>query len=88
MDLEGKMEGIYTPEGLDILGNIIQGNADSLNKQLYESIDSLARNILGFNPDPLSKYQVLPSALQYYGTSLRDPAFYRLIKKIVGYFQR
>lgn len=88
MDTEGKLEGLYTPEGIEILGNIIEGNADSLNEKLYGSVDAEGRSVLGFNPDPLTKYKVLPSSLQHFDTSLRDPAFYRLCKRILGYFQR
>ncbi|XP_048513195.1 hexamerin-like isoform X1 [Athalia rosae] len=88
VDVEGKTDSIYTSDGLDNLANIIEGNADSLNKQLYGSVDAVSRDILGFHPTPLNKHQTLPSAIQHFSTSLRDPIFYRLIDRIVGYFER
>ncbi|XP_011305291.1 uncharacterized protein [Fopius arisanus] len=77
---------IYTPEGFNLLGNIIEGNMDSVNLQLYGSVDALARQILGFSPQPIDKNHVVPSVLDYTATSMRDPAFYRIYKKIVSYF--
>ncbi|CAD6201491.1 GSCOCT00000291001.2-RA-CDS [Cotesia congregata] len=77
---------IYTPEGLNILGNLIEGNADSLNRDFYGSLDHLSRMILGFGLKPIDKNHLVPSTLEYYTTSIRDPAFFRIYKKIVGYY--
>lgn len=79
---------INTPEGLNLLGNIIEGNADSINYNLYKSLDHVCKNILGFNLEPVNKNQIIPSALETFVTSLRDPAFYRIYKKIVEYVTR
>lgn len=85
---EGKLIDIYTPEGLNMLGNLIEGNEDSYNYDFYGSIDYFARKILGYNLDPASTYQIIPSALESFGTSMRDPAFYRLYKRISQYYYR
>lgn len=79
---------IYNEDGLNILGNIIEGNEDSFNQRFYGSIDALGRKILGYNLEPSSKYKILPSALEIFSTSLRDPAFYRLYKRIVDLYYR
>ncbi|XP_043278884.1 larval serum protein 1 alpha chain-like [Venturia canescens] len=76
---------IYTPEGFNMLANVIEGNADSINYRLYNSLDHTCKKILGFNLEPVHKYQIVPSALETFTTSLRDPAFYRIYKKIVNY---
>lgn len=83
-----KWYNIYTQEGLNILGNIIEGNADSYNPNFYGSIDALGRKILGYNLEPSSKYQIFPSALETFSASMRDPAFYRLYKRIISYYDR
>lgn len=83
-----KQINIYTPEGLNILGNIIEGNMDSYNIQMYGSLDHLARRILGFSPLAIDKNHIVPSVLDYVSTSMRDPAFYRIYKKIVTYFMQ
>ena len=88
LDRDGKQIGIYTPEGLNILGNIIEGNKDSYNLRFYGAVDALFRDIFGFNYDCKSKSCYVPSALQSYSTSMRDPAFYRLYKRIMNYFLR
>lgn len=38
-------------EGLNMLGNVIEGNVDSCNTRFYGMYDALARDILGFNFD-------------------------------------
>ncbi|KAK1123770.1 hypothetical protein K0M31_008465 [Melipona bicolor] len=88
LDETGKKINLYTPEGLNMLGNVIEGNADSCNSRFYGMYDALARDILGFNLDFQNKNKVIPSVLQSYSTSMRDPAFYMLYKKIVSYFLR
>ncbi|KAK0085371.1 hypothetical protein PV325_005322 [Microctonus aethiopoides] len=88
IDYEGKQIGLYTPEGFNYLGNLIEGNYDSCNIRFYGAIDALYRDIFGFNYDCKHKHCVVPSALQTFSASLRDPAFYRLYKRIIGYFLR
>ncbi|XP_076758109.1 hexamerin 70c [Xylocopa sonorina] len=88
MDERGKKVDIYTPEGLNMLGNVIEGNVDSCNRKFYGKYDALARDILGFNYDYENKNNVIPSALQCYCTNMRDPAFYMLYKRIMTYFFR
>ena len=73
---------------MNILGNIIEGNADSYNRKFYGSIDSLGRKILGYNLEPSGKYRIIPSALEIFLTSMRDPAFYRLYKRIIDLYYR
>lgn len=87
-DYEGKKYSLYSTEGLNYLGNLIEGNYDSYNINFYGAIDALYRDIFGFNYDCKHKFCVVPSALQLYSTSLRDPAFYRLYKRIISYFYR
>ncbi|KAG7210288.1 hypothetical protein KM043_011832 [Ampulex compressa] len=88
IDTNGKHVSIYTPEGLNMLGNIVQGNADSINRVFYGHMDKLCRVILGFGLEPVTKYQVVPSALEIYSTSMRDPVFYSMYKNILHYFHR
>lgn len=87
-DKNGKQINIYTPEGLSILANLIEGNIDSCNRRFYGMYDALARDILGFNFDYKDKNKMIPSSLQCYSTSMRDPGFYRLYKRIMMYFFR
>lgn len=86
MGVNGKLHDIYTPDGLNMLGNIIEGNVDSCNPNFYGSIDTLARKILGYNLEPSTSYQIIPSALEMHSSSMRDPAFYRLYQRIFDFY--
>lgn len=87
-DMNGKEINIYTPEGLNYLGNIIEGNGDSCNMKYYGSYEALTRDIFGVNFDRMCKNYFVPSSLQTYSTSMRDPMFYRMLKKIMMFMRR
>ncbi|XP_076377495.1 hexamerin 70a-like [Megalopta genalis] len=88
LDNHNKWVNIYTPEGLNILGNIIEGNADSINKNVYGSFDELSRKILGHSTTPVADATVVPSALETFTSSLRDPATYRILKRVNDLYTR
>ena len=84
----GKQISLYTVEGLNYLGNLIEGNGDSYNLKYYGAYDVLAREILGMNFNFNNKNYYVPSSLELFSTSLRDPAFYRIYDKIMYFFHR
>ncbi|XP_053976448.1 hexamerin-1.1-like [Hylaeus volcanicus] len=88
VDKAGHHINIYTENGLNILGNIVEGNADSINIQLYGQLDLVLRRLLGFGFQSNVQYQVVPGALEYMSTSLRDPVFYSMYKDILTYYHR
>nr|AXY94715.1 arylphorin subunit alpha-like [Habrobracon hebetor] len=88
IDNDGSHHNISSPEGLNLLGNIIEGNEDSCNKNFYHSLDWYGRKVLGFNLEPKTPYQVIPSALESFSTCMRDPAFYRLYNRYLSYWYR
>lgn len=88
LDDEGKRVNIYTPEGLFLLSNVIEGNVDSCNRRFYGMYDALARDILGFSFNHQNKNKQIPSALQCNIMNMRDPSFYMLYKRIMSYFLR
>ncbi|KAJ8986133.1 hypothetical protein NQ317_005604 [Molorchus minor] len=79
---------LYSKEGFDILGNLIQSNKDSPNYKYYGAIWWIASHLLGYSYQPLDKFKLIPSALEHFETAPRDPVFYQLYKKIVLKFQR
>ncbi|XP_076652690.1 hexamerin 70a-like [Halictus rubicundus] len=85
---ENKWVNINQPNGLNILGNLIQGNEDSVNKKFYGSVDTLAKKILGYNSDAINEHNVVPSVLETLTATLRDPAFFSIYNKIVGLYYR
>ncbi|CAH0563933.1 unnamed protein product [Brassicogethes aeneus] len=88
IDMSGEKINLWTKDGLNILGNIIQGNADSPLPNFYGSMEFYARHLLGYAYQPLTKHQLQPSSLEHFETSMRDPAFYQLYKRIILDFQR
>ncbi|CAK9799971.1 Arylphorin subunit alpha [Anthophora quadrimaculata] len=88
IDYRGKKIDINSPEGLNMLGNVIEGNDDSCNRRFYGMYDAVTRDILGFNFESQDKNTLIPSALQFHSTSMRDPAFYMLYNRIMSYFFR
>ena len=72
---------------IDLLGNLIESNPDSVHPNFYGPWQIYARHLLGYSYQPLNKYKVAPSALEHFETAQRDPAFYQLYKRIVLHFQ-
>uniref|UniRef100_A0ABD2WJI0 Uncharacterized protein n=1 Tax=Trichogramma kaykai TaxID=54128 RepID=A0ABD2WJI0_9HYME len=76
--------------GLNILGNMIEGNDDSVDRHYYGNVDASMRRVLGFNHNSYEERESHehPSALEHLPTSLRDPAFYRLYGRIIRLYHR
>ncbi|XP_034834337.1 arylphorin subunit beta-like [Maniola hyperantus] len=77
-------------KSVNFVGNFWQANADWHGKfgrrDNHNSYEVTARRILGAAPEPVDKYTFVPTALDFYQTSLRDPAFWQLYSKILKYF--
>ncbi|KAF2901634.1 hypothetical protein ILUMI_04559 [Ignelater luminosus] len=85
---EGEKIKLFEPQGFNTLGNIIESNPHSVNTRFYGYLQVFARHLLGYSFQPLHQYKVAPSALEHFETSLRDPAFWQLYKRIILYFQK
>ncbi|KAJ8923135.1 hypothetical protein NQ315_001689 [Exocentrus adspersus] len=79
---------LYSENGRNILGNLIQANPDSPNYRYYGAVWLYASHLLGYSPQPLNSNQVAPSALEQFETALRDPAFYSLYNRVLIPLQR
>lgn len=89
VDIHGKHFDIYnTVDGFNYLGNVIQGNADSVNPTYYGRLDYLYKKVLGMTHVHVTKHTTVPTALEFLTTSLRDPAFYEIYKNIATYWMR
>jgi len=85
---DGSKINLFEPHGFNVLGNIIEGNPHSTNTRFYGYLQIFARHLLGYSFQPLHEYKVAPSALEHFETSLRDPAFWMLFKRMILYFQK
>lgn len=79
---------LHGEHGLDILGNLIECNNDSIHHTYYGPINAYARHTLGYAHLPLDEHKVVPSALEHYETTLRDPVIYQGMKKILNKVER
>jgi hypothetical protein len=80
------MVDLFASDQIDLLGNVVESNPDSVHQRFYGPWQVYARHLLGYSYQPLDKYKVVPSALEHFETAQRDPAFYQLYKRICLYF--
>ncbi|CAH2043549.1 unnamed protein product, partial [Iphiclides podalirius] len=77
-------------KSVNFVGNFWQSNADLYEKfgprNYHRSYEVIARRLLGASPEAVDKYTYVPTALDFYQTSLRDPVFYQLYSRILNYF--
>lgn len=71
-----------------MLGNLLEGNVNSPFMRYYGGFLYYARQLLGYSLAPLSQYKAVPSALEQFETSLRDPVYYQLVKRIVNFVEK
>lgn len=89
VDAQDKHVDIYdTEDGFNHLGNVVQGNADSVNPAYYGHLVRLYRKVLGMGPVQDTKHMKIPTAIELWATSLRDPVFYGMYKNIVTHWMR
>ncbi|XP_077293805.1 hexamerin 70b-like [Arctopsyche grandis] len=84
----GSHVSLHEPESIEHLANIIEGNPESANMRLYKYSNIIAKILLGNSVHPVLDHFVAPSALEQYQTCLRDPMFYQLYKRYVGFFNQ
>ncbi|CAD7081074.1 unnamed protein product [Hermetia illucens] len=76
-------------DGADILGNLIQGNVDSVNTKLYGGFIKNFFKLLGSGDlKNVDDFKLTTSVLEHHETVLRDPVTYQILKKITKlYYQ-
>ncbi|KAL7297598.1 hypothetical protein TKK_0009271 [Trichogramma kaykai] len=67
------------PRHFDDFCNVLEGNRATLDLRYFGSVERLYRRLLG------SHVKHLPASIEMPMTCSRDPAFYRLIKRIVDF---
>ncbi|XP_011879152.1 PREDICTED: hexamerin-like [Vollenhovia emeryi] len=84
---QGAFLSLYQPQGLNILGEIIEGTGRSVNPRYYGSLQAAARQLLGNAPEAENIYDYTPSVLELGQIAVQDPAFYQLYQKVIQLFQ-
>ncbi|XP_033208627.1 hexamerin-like [Belonocnema kinseyi] len=83
----GAFLSLYQPQGYNILGDLIQGTGRSINPRYYGSFVEASKFLLGGTPEFSNIWEYTPAAMDISSTTLRDPAFYVLFKRILGIYK-
>jgi hypothetical protein len=80
---DGTHVNISAPEDINVLGNLIHGNPDSINPRYYRYLQSVIRTFgQSFGKDHLNHQSVYPTVLEHPETQLRDPGFWQYLKRV------
>ncbi|XP_066998958.2 hexamerin [Anabrus simplex] len=85
---DGSKVSIYEKNGVDILGNQIATIGQSLNYRYYKTLYYLLKSLVGRVVDPIHRHDVAPGTLENFMTSLRDPVYYSMCRRIDIIFQK
>ncbi|KAJ8679507.1 hypothetical protein QAD02_015294 [Eretmocerus hayati] len=83
---QGAFLSLYEPQGINILGELIEGTGRSINPRYYGSFQAISKQLLGNVPVFNNIYEYNPSSLELGYTALRDPIFWQLYSKIMEFF--
>lgn len=78
---DGTKIDLRNPNGINALGDLLQGNADSQNIKYFNKYIKILKHLLVNTFNTVGNLQY-PSELDYTFTELRDPATYQIFKKI------
>jgi len=84
---DGTNIDILNDKGIDIIGDIIESSAYSVNPAYYGALHNTAHIVLGRQGDPKNKFKQPPGVMEHFETATRDPAFFRLHKYMNNIFK-
>ncbi|GAB6030166.1 Polyphenol oxidase 1 [Chamberlinius hualienensis] len=82
----GEKIQLVEPQGIDILGDIVEASALSLNRDFYGDFHNSGHRIISKIHDPDGRYGGEDGVMSVSTTAMRDPAFYRWHKTIDDMF--
>ncbi|CAL7941866.1 unnamed protein product [Xylocopa violacea] len=68
------------------VGYVLDKNGERVNIYTKKGLNILGNIVQGYGSHSKVKYQFVPSALEIYCTSMRDPMFFSLYKNILSYY--
>ncbi|XP_055855263.1 larval serum protein 1 beta chain-like [Episyrphus balteatus] len=77
--LEGVSIDLFKPESIEIVGNMLQGNMDMVDRAFFGYWMKMASVYLA--GEQYEAMTVMPNVMLNYETQLRDPLYYQLLKK-------
>ncbi|KFB48434.1 AGAP004975-PA-like protein [Anopheles sinensis] len=74
--------------GIDVLGNIMEPSALSVNSTFYGNYHGNLHNIIAYSHDPDNRFLEGYGVVGEFQTAMRDPTFYRLHAQVDNMFHR
>jgi tyrosinase len=87
VDQSGNRIELDEVRGIDYLGNMMESSTLSPNRQLYGDLHNLLHVFIALAHDPDNRHLESFGVISDPGTSMRDPAFYRLHAYVDDIFQ-
>jgi len=83
---DGTKYDLTKPENIDNLALLIKGFTDVEDRRFYGYLEYFAKMLLGTSMTTMNYHRTIPSVLEHFETSMRDPIFYQLYKRIINYY--
>ncbi|XP_031619617.1 larval serum protein 1 alpha chain-like [Contarinia nasturtii] len=82
----GTVIDISKPENVELFADLYKYTPYKNDGKFFGLLEVLGRTLLGTAIDNYSTDDYLPSVLEHFETSLRDPAFYQLYGRLIRYY--
>jgi len=83
---DGTKYDLMKPESIDFLGKLIRGTMDVNERRFFGYLEYFAKMLLGTSMTTMSHQRTIPSVMEHFETSMRDPMFYQLYKRIINHY--
>nr|CAR85696.1 hemocyanin subunit type 2 [Hierodula membranacea] len=84
---DGNYVSLNNTEGINVLGEIVESSAHSVNPAFYGQLHNDGHVMLSKVTDPKLRYGLPPGVMEHFETATRDPAFFRLHKHVDNLFK-
>lgn len=74
------------PENVEYFADLYKHTPYKNDKKLFGLLEVLGRTLLGTATENYSTSEYVPSVMEHFETSLRDPAFYQLYGRLIRYY--
>lgn len=84
----GTVVDISKPENIEYFIELYRSPSTKQDNRFFGLLEVLGRTLLGTAIENYSTDDYLPSVLEHFETSLRDPAFYQLYGRLIRYYMQ
>lgn len=84
--LNGTVIDLSKPEAVEYFADLYKYTPFKNDGKLFGLLEVLGRTLLGTATENYSNEEYVPSVLEHFETSVRDPAFYQLYGRLIRYY--